>query len=102
MELPVFSAYRGGNGDDVEALGSIAANCAKSHGYTKSICQQDYEPPKMYFRFNAGQQVGPDNWAPIPNLDDYEQMHSFEAFTIKYLLGETDKISQCAHSLTPT
>ncbi|KAG6837012.1 hypothetical protein H0H93_016474 [Arthromyces matolae] len=57
-----------------------------------------YGKEDVYYRFNAGVQVGND-WAPLIALDDYQDMPQLVTLTQTYLLGQATRVAQCATTL---
>ncbi|KAG6809350.1 hypothetical protein H0H93_015874, partial [Arthromyces matolae] len=52
----------------------------------------------VYYRFNAGIPAGND-WAPLILIDDYRGMPKLVAVTQTYLVGQANRVAQCAQTL---
>ncbi|KAG5643272.1 hypothetical protein DXG03_001239 [Asterophora parasitica] len=80
-----------------EATIKVATDCETTHNLAQNLF---YGKENVYFRFNAGVRQGND-WAPMINLDDYENMPSLVALTQTYLAvdEQVKRLGQCASTL---
>ncbi|KAG5650804.1 hypothetical protein H0H81_011001, partial [Sphagnurus paluster] len=78
-----------------QAAIALATSSEAGHQFAKSIFTLR---GNIYFRFNAGVKKG-DDWMPMITLDDWKGMPELVEITKKYLLGETERIQQCASTL---